>query len=114
MLELSSSNGLFFSEIFCRGLNCAYDLIVARAAAEIPRQGKSNFLIGRIRISVQQGLAGYQKPRCADTALQRCMFDKVGLQWMLSITVCQTLYGVHFPALGLDTQHETGTDQTAV
>jgi hypothetical protein len=42
------------------------------------------------------------------------MFDKVGLQWMQSIAVCQTLYGVHFSALGLDTQHETGTDQTAI
>jgi hypothetical protein len=42
------------------------------------------------------------------------MFDKVGLQWMQSITVCQTLYGVHFPALGLDAQDEAGTDQTAV
>src|SRR5262249_10750731 len=65
--------------------NGAYDLVVARTATQITRTPMSDLAFGCLGLMVQQRFGGHDETRCANAALQGCIFEKRFLQRMQAV-----------------------------
>ena len=75
------------------------DPVVYPAAAKIVGYGRLDFLIGRIGISIQQGLGGHDHAGDAKAALDGMFFHKGLLERMQILGGSQTFQGGNFTAL---------------
>ena len=93
---------------------CTYDLVIARAAAQVSSKPVAYFMLRRIGLGVEQGFAGHQKTGRADSALQAGMLEKLALQRMQTIRSSDPLDGDDLFTLSLDGQYQTGVDEDPV
>src|SRR5215470_11675857 len=78
----------------CRQLNRLQNILVAGAAAEIPRKPLFDFFLVRVRVFVQQLVSRHEKPGRAKATLQSVFFAKRFLDRMeLAAGLCQAFHG---------------------
>src|SRR5579862_6379613 len=82
------------------------DLVVAGAAAKIPRQRVANLGLARMRVMVEQRLGRHQEARRADAALQARVLEELLLQRMQLGALREALDRFDLVALGFDPEHQ--------
>jgi len=98
----------------CRFFDGFNDLHVAGAHTKIAGQCSANLFFGRIRITLQKSVAGYDHSRGAVTALKSVVFEE-GFLYRAQLTVlCQTFDRGEFTAIRLHREVETGFDDFAI
>ena len=90
------------------------DLLVARAAAEITRQGLLDGLHIGIGIRIQQGLGGHDHPRRTETALDGAGQDESLLDEVRILRCAQPLDADDIGTFQFHHLGEAGTDRLAV
>src|SRR2546426_2689973 len=92
----------------------ADDLVVSGAPAEVAGQPVADLGLGRIELPLEQGLAGHEKSRRADAALERGVLEKALLQRMEGLALGHALDRLDPSAPDLAAQHEARAHEPAV
>src|SRR5439155_15063856 len=92
----------------------ANNLVVPRAAAQVPRQPVARLLFARARLRVEQRLGGHDETRRADPALQRRVFEKLLLHRMQPLALGNALDGRDALPLRFRREHEARGHQPSV
>src|SRR5262249_53559782 len=75
-------------------------VVVVRAAAQVARHSGTNFICARVRVSQKKPPGAHELPGRAKTALRAVMLDERLLQRIEPAVLCETLDGLHRPAIG--------------
>src|SRR5207249_7653564 len=95
---------------FRRPLHRLKDVLIARAAAEVPFQALANFLTARVRIARKELVRGEYHARRAEAALQTVLLPKALLERMELALGREALDCGQFGAVGLDGKHRARLD----
>ncbi len=98
----------------CRILNRSHDIVVAGAAAQVAFKAMAHFIIGWIRVLLQQIVGGNDHAWCAIAALQAVAFPEPFLKWVQLAIGGQTLDCCDFGSIGLNCQYGAGFHTLAV
>src|SRR2546426_2459410 len=88
---------------FLRGpFNSFHDVLVTRAAAQIPLEPAPDLFLSRMRIATEDLVSGQDHPRRAETALQAVLGPEAFLERVELAVTGQSFDGGDFHAVGLD------------
>ena len=100
--------------LVCRILDRVHDVLITRAATEVPRNPLANLLFRRLRVVVEQIDGGRVHARRAVAALQSVLLPEAFLQWVQLIALGQAFDRHDFGAVRLDREDRAGFGASAV
>jgi hypothetical protein len=103
-----------FGDLHHCGFHGLENLKIARATAEISGERFADLIAARMRISIEQGLCGYQYSRRTIPALCRSKVGKSILQRVELGVFTESFYRKNVPSMALERQHKAGKHRLAV
>ena len=100
------SGGGLLAKRLNRLANCSYDILIARASADVARQSETNIIIGVQRIIPDEINSSEQHARGTEAALQAMIIPEGLLKRMHMLRIAQTFYCGDFAAVSLNGEHK--------
>src|ERR1700751_2717487 len=94
--------------------HCFDDVLITSATAKIGREEIEYVVVGEVGIGFQRVHRQHQETRRAEPALKRMVLDECALHRMQIVAVGKTFDGADALALGLDREHQAGSDRVVV